>query len=129
MTVRYGVPGGDAALAAAARGPGAVNRTAELEKRLRYPDGRTPWQVVRFAVETFGRLGLTALKHLRGFARTRVQGSPDRSEAAASSLMQRWAVRFSAALHRSNASRLRSALGAAEPERPRARDLAAELAG
>ena len=106
-----------------------MNRAAELEKRLRYPDGRTPWQVVPFAVETFGRLGLTALKHLRGLARTRAQGLPDGGEAAASSLMQRWAARLSTALHRSNASRLRSALGAAEPERQRARDLAAVLAG
>ena len=57
VTVRYGVPGGDAQLAAAARGPGAVNRTAEMEKRLRYPDGRTHWSVVPFAVESFGRLG------------------------------------------------------------------------
>ena len=31
--------------------------------------------------------------------------------------------------HRSNSSRLRSALGAAEPKRQRARDLAADLAG
>ena len=129
VTVRYGVPGGDTQLAAAAREPGAVNRAAELEKRLRYPDGRTPWQVVPFAVETFGRLGLSALKHLRGLARTRAQGLPDGGEAAASSLMQRWAARLSTALHRSNASRLRSALGAAEPERQRARDLDAELAG
>ena len=67
--------GGDAQLAAAARGPGAVNRTAELEKRLRYCDGRSPWLVVPFAVETFGRLGVTALKHLRGLARTRAQGA------------------------------------------------------
>ena len=127
VTVRYGVPGGDAQLAAAARGPGAVNRTAEVEKRLRCPDGLTPWSVVPFAVESFGRLGPTALKHLRGLARTRAQALLEGGEAAASSLLRRWAARLSAALHRSNAARLRSSLGAAEPERLRARDLAAEL--
>ena len=105
-----------------------MNRTAELEKRVRYADGRTPWQVVPFAVETCGRLGPAALKYLRGLARTRAQGLPDGGDEAASALLQRWAARLSAALHRSNASRLRSALGAAEPARQRAKDLAAELA-
>ena len=108
---------------------GCCSRTRHRQPRLRYPDGRTPWQVVPFAVETFGRLGLTALKHLRCLARTRAQGLSDGGEAAASSLTQRWAARLSTALHRSNALRLRSALGAAEPERQRARDLDAELAG
>ena len=68
VTVRHGVP---------ARGPGAVNRTAELEKRLRYSDGRTPWLVLPFAVESFGRLGPMAPKHLRGLARTRAQALPE----------------------------------------------------
>ena len=49
-------------------------------------------------------------------------------EEAASALVRTWAARFSVALHRSNAARLRSALGAAEPARQRARDLAAALA-
>ena len=74
-------------------------------------------------------LGLAALKHLRGLARTRAQGLADGGEAAAPSLTQRWAARLSAAFRHSNALRLSSALGAAEPERQRARDLAAELAG
>ena len=128
VTVRYSVPGGERQLADAARGPGAVNHTAELDKRLRYADGRTPWQVVPFAVETCGRLGPAALKHLRGLARARAQGLADGGDAAVSALLLRWAARLSTALHRSNASRLRSALGAAEPARQRARDLAADLA-
>ncbi len=128
VTVRYSVPGGERQLADAARGPGAVNHTAELDKRLRYADGRTPWQVVPFAVETCGRLGPAALKHLRGLARARTQGLADGGDAAVSALLLRWAARLSTALHRSNASRLRSALGAAEPARQRARDLAADLA-
>ena len=117
VTIRYGVPGGVTQLAAAARGPGAVNRTAEIEKRLRYPDGRSPWKVVPFAIETFGRVGISALKLLRGLARARAQGIAHDGQAVVSSLLQRWGARISVALHRSNAMRLRSALGCAEPER------------
>ena len=63
-TVHHNVPGDAARLAAAARGGGTVNKEAEAEKKRRYPDGRAPWEVVPFAVETYGRLGVASLKHL-----------------------------------------------------------------
>ena len=129
VTVRFGVPGGIAQLAAAARGPGAVNRTAEAEKRLRYPDGRSPWSMVPVAIETFGRIGISALKLLRGLARARAQEIDRDGQAVVSALLQRWGARISVALHRSNALRLRSSLGCAEPARLRALALAADLAG
>ncbi len=128
VTVHHSVPGDAARLAAAARSGGAVNREAEAEKRRRYPDGRAPWKVVPFAVETYGRLSTEALKHLRSLARARAQELPEGGEEAASALLQRWAARLAAALQRCNARRVRSALGAAEPARQRARELAEALA-
>ena len=128
VTVRHSVPGDAARLAIAAREGGAVCREAEADKKRRYPDGRAPWKVVPFALETHGRIGAAALKHLRLLARGRAQGLAEGGDAAASVLLQRWAARLSVTLHRSNAARLRSALGAAEPARQRARDLAASLA-
>ena len=129
VTVHHSVPGDAARLAAAARGGGTVNKEAEAEKRRRYPDGRAPWEVVPFAVETYGRLGMASLKHLRSLARARAQELPEGGEESASALLQRWAARVSAALQRSNARRLRSSLGAVEPARLRARVLAEALAG
>ena len=80
-------------------------------------------------METYGRLDTAALKHLRSLARARAQELPEGGEEAASALLQRWTARISAALQRSNVRRLRSALGAVEPARLRARELAEALAG
>ena len=129
VTVRHSVPGDASRLSAAAATPGAVNRGAEADKRSRYPDGRAPWRVIPFAVETYGRLGDSALKHLRGLARARAQGLPEGSDdTVASLLLQRWGARLSCALHRSNAARLRSALGTAELAKARTEELSAVLA-
>ena len=129
VTVHHGVPGAGPRLAAAAQHPGAVNREAESEKRRRYPDGRAPWRVVPFALETYGRLGSTALKHLRQLARARAQDLPEGgSDAVTSALLQRWGAQLSCALHRSNAERVRSALGEAELAKLRGQDLASDLA-
>ena len=128
VTVRHSVPGDAARLAAAARGGGAVNREAEADKKRRYPDGRAPWDVIPFALETYGRLGSAALSHLRSLARTRAQEAGAESVEYASVLL-RWSARISAALHRSNARRIGSALGALGPARRRARELAEFLAG
>ena len=82
-----------------------------------------------FALETYGRLGCTTLKHLRNLAKARAQDLPDGGhEEATAALLQRWAARLSVALHRSNAARLRSALGEDELAKLRGEDLAAELA-
>ena len=129
VTVHHSVPGDATRLSAAARSGGTVNREAVAEKKRRYPDNRAPWEVVPFAMESYGRLGDAALKHLRSLARARAQALPDGGEVAASALLQRWSARLSAALQRSNARRLRSSLGAVEPARRRARELAEALAG
>ena len=129
VTVRHSIPSDAARLAAAARGGGAVNREAEADKKRRYPDGRAPWDVIPFALETYGRLGSAALSHLRSLARTRAQEAGAESVEYASVLLLKCSARISAALHRSNARRLSSALGALEPARRRARELAEFLAG
>ena len=129
VTVRHSIPSDAARLAAAARGGGAVNREAEADKKRRYPDGRAPWDVIPFALETYGRLGSAALSHLRSLARTRAQEAGAESVEYASVLLLKWSARISAALQRSNARRLSSALGALEPARRRARELAESLAG
>ena len=129
VTVRHSIPSDAARLAAAARGGGAVNREAEADKKRRYPDGRAPWDVIPFALETYGRLGSAALSHLRSLARTRAQEAGAESVEYASVLLLKWSARISAALQRSNARRLRSALGAVKPARRRARELAESLAG
>ena len=117
-----GLPGRDcnhsatvdpARLAAAASHDGAVSREAEEDKRQRYPDGRTPWRVVPLALETYGRLGPAALRHLRQLARTQAARLEEGDAGRASHLVQRWGARISVALQRSNAARLRSALGVA----------------
>ena len=129
VTVRHGVPGELVRLTAAARSAGSVCREAEADKRRRYPDGQAPWQVVPFAVETYGRLGVAALKHLRELARARAQSFAESGDEAASALVRTWAARISVGLHRSNAARLRSALGQTELTKRRREDVAAELAG
>ena len=129
VTIHHSVPGDGPRLSAAAQHPGAVNREAESEKRRRYPDGRAPCRVVPFALETYGRVGPSALKHLRQLARARAQDLPEGgSDAVASALLQRWGAQLSCALHRSNAERVRSALGESEVAKLRGQDLASELA-
>ena len=91
VTVRHSVSGDQARLALASKTAGAVAKEAEGDKRRRYPDGRTPFRVVPFAVVTFGRLGKTALKHLRELARERAAHSEEGSDELASALLQRWA--------------------------------------
>ena len=129
VTVRHSVPGdGSRLLAIAAGQDGAVARDAEGDKRRRYPDGRTPWRVLPFAVETYGRFGPAALTHLRGLAKEQAQHlGEDDTGAVHNLLVQRWAARLSVALHRSNAQRLRSALR--NDPAQRARVLAEELGG
>ena len=114
VTVRHAIPGDTHRLNTAAARDGAVNREAEADKRHRYPDGQTPWRVVPLALETYGRHGPSALEHLRKLARTAAAqlGEEGDAEAAASALVARWGARLSAALHRANAARLRSCLGA-----------------
>ena len=84
--------------------------------------------MVTFALETYGRFGPAALKHLRARARSQAQGLPEGGGEALSWMLQRWSACLSTALHRSNAARLRSALGVAESSKARALDLAAALA-
>eukprot|EP00969_Alexandrium_andersonii_P235276 10387284-Alexandrium_andersonii.AAC.1 len=73
VTVRYSVPGDAEHLAAAAGRDGAVNAVAEADKRRRYPEGRAAWPVIPLALETCGRHGRTALRHLRTLARGSAQ--------------------------------------------------------
>ena len=126
VTVRHAVPGSGPRLARAAALDGAVNREAEADKRSRYPDGRAPWRVVPFALETHGRLGRTALLHLRKLARAQAQRLDEGADEATSSLLLRWGCRLSVALHRANAENLRTALGT---EGVKCLDLEADLAG
>ena len=69
VTVHHTAPGDTTRLARAADSDGAVNQEAENEKRGRYPPGQTPWKVVPLALETYGRHGKVALKHLRSLAK------------------------------------------------------------
>ena len=128
VTVRHSVPGDPRRLAAAALYDGAVNQEAEADKRSRYPDGQTPWRVIPLALETNGRHGRAALKHLRRLARQQASALEEADGVhAASALVLRWGCRLSVALQRSNAARLRSALGAGA--RDIGRSFAAALAG
>ena len=113
MAVRYSVPGEQRALAAAADADGAVAQEGEADKRGRYPAGRAPWRVLPLALETAGRHGPAALKHLRWLARSRAQllGDGPEADAAASALAARWGAELSVALHRATARQLRTALG------------------
>ena len=126
VTVRHAVPGNAPRLARAAALDGAVNSEAEADKRTRYPDGRAPWRVVPFALETYGRLGRTALLHLRKLARAQAQRLDEGADEAASALLLRWGCRLSVALHRANAEALRSALGKTQAGQL---DLREDLAG
>ena len=130
VTVHHSVPGDASRLAAAARCGGTVNREAEAEKKRRYPDGLAPWSVIPFAVETYGRLGIAALAHLRSLARARAQGLPDGGgDVAVTALLLRWTARLSAALQRSNSRRLGTSLGTVDHAKQGARELAESMAG
>ena len=116
VTVRYSVPGDADTLRAAAGRDGAVNAAAEGDKRRRYPEGRTPWRMVPLALETAGRHGPAALRHLRSLARDQAAllaaDDAAAAEALAGQLVARWGRELSVALHRATARQLRSALGA-----------------
>ena len=127
VTVHHAVPGDSDRLARAAATDGAVNLEAEAAKRARYPDGRTPWRVVPFAVETYGRLGRAALLQLRRLARAQAERLGEDAAGVASTLVVRWACRLSVALQRANAEALQRCLGADAAKG--AVDLAAALAG
>ena len=128
VTVRYAVPGDAAALAAAARHEGAVNAAAEADKRRRYPEGRCPWPLLPLALETGGRHGRAALRHLRQLAREQAELlDEERAAALASSLAQRWGAELSVALQRAKARQLRTALGV--DRTARAAELRAAAAG
>jgi hypothetical protein len=132
VTVRYAVPGDAEGLQAAAARDGAVNKGAEADKHARYPAGRAPWRMVPLALETGGRHGPAALRHLRLLARDRAQllagDDPAAAAAAAGALTRRWGAELAVALQAATARQLRTALGAGAA-RPRARAaLAAELA-
>ena len=113
ITVRYSVPGDAEKLAAAAQRDGAVNAEAEGDKRRRYPAGRAPWAVLPLALETGGRHGRAALRHLRMLARDLAQGlgEEEGSSAVAGALTRRWGAELSVALHGATARQLRSSLG------------------
>ena len=80
------------------------------------------------ALETGGRHGTEALKHLRALAKARAEAEleGDEADAAAGALVQKWAAWLSVALHGANAAVLWAALGT---ERRAEGDLAEELAG
>lgn len=131
VTARYCVPAEGDRLAAAARDSGAVAREAERSKRLRYPDGQTPWRAVPLVSETGGRLGATALKHLRKLARklaARLGNEGEDDADAASHLVQKWGSWLSVALQRANAAVVSSALGREKSDRHLAEQLRSELA-
>ena len=130
VTVRYSVPGEARALAAAADGDGAVNADAEGDKRRRYAPHRAPWPMLPLALETGGRHGLQALRHLRWLARDQAQalGDGPAAAAAASALARRWGAELSVALHKATARQLRAAVGGGAAAEAAGR-LAAELAG
>ena len=111
VTVRHGVPSPGERLARAAAQDGAVNDEAERDKADRYPSDRSPWNALPLACETYGRLGLTALRQLRRLARVQAARLDDGGRDAASSLLQRWGCRLSVALHRANAANLQRSLG------------------
>lgn len=118
VTVRHGVPGDTARLRAAAATDGAVASEAEGDKRRRYPSEGVPFRCIPLAMETYGRLGPAALRHLRWLARGVGASGPasgDTSEWVAHAQVQAWGARLSVALHKANARNLRSAVGLAGP--------------
>ena len=126
VIVHHSIPGDAHRLAKAADEDGAVNKEAEQEKRGRYPAAQAPWKLLPLALETYGRHGREALRHLRLLAKKRAQALDEGSDQAASALVLRWACRLSVALHRENARNLRRALG--ENLKTQKAELAAELA-
>ena len=72
--------------------------------------------MVPLALETAGRHGPAALRHLRGLAREQAAllAADDEAEAEtlAGQLVARWGRELSAALHQATARQLRTALGA-----------------
>ena len=131
--MRYSVPGDEERLRAAAARDGAVAQDAEAAKPQRYPAGRTPWRMVPLALETGGRHGQAALRHLRRLARDQAQllagGDAAAAAAAASALARRWGAELAVALQAAAARQLRTALGAEAARRGARAALAAELAG
>ena len=113
VTVHHSVPGDQGRLRAAATRNGAVNAEAEEDKFVRYPPAATPWRMVPLAVETYGRLGSCALRHLRQLARAEVAKSGGHQMWDTHRLLSRWCARLSVALHRANARNVRRALGGA----------------
>ena len=63
------------------------------------------------ALETGGRHGRAALRHLRQLAAVVEE---DRAEAVCSALCRRWGAELSVALHRATARQLRSSVGCRE---------------
>jgi len=129
VTVRHSVPGDAPRLSTAACQDGAAAREAEADKRARYPDGRTPYRVLPFALETFGRFGKTALLHLRGLAKQQAQRLEEGGAEAASSLTLRWGCRLSVALQRANATNVRRAIGDDVLRGVQKQELASNVAG
>ena len=127
VTVHHSVPGDAARLARAADQDGAVNKEAEKIKRVRYPAAQAPWKLLPLAMESYGRLGIEALRHLRLLAKRKAQTLDEDADQAAGTLVSRWACRLSVSLHRENARNVRAALG--ENQKMLRDDLAAELAG
>ena len=131
--MRYSVPGDAAGLRAAAARDGAVCRDAEADKRQRYPAGRAPWRMVPLALETGGRHGPEARRHLRRLARDRAQllagDDAAAAAAAAAALARRWGAELAVALQKATARQLRTAQGAEAARKGARADLAAELAG
>ena len=130
VTVRHAVGTDQARLQRAAQQEGATNAEAESDKHERYPPQRSPYPALPLALETYGRHGRAALRHLRKLARAqaaRLENEGD-GEAAAGLLVARWGRWLSVALHRANARGLRAALGGETARRARGEQLAADLA-
>ena len=70
--------------------------------------------MVPLALETGGRHGLAALRHLRELARgeAALLGDDEAAPAVAGALMARWGRELSVVLHQATARQLRTALGA-----------------
>ena len=89
--------------------------------------------MVPFALETGGRHGPAALRHLRRLARDRAQplagDGAAAAAAAASALARRWGAELAVALQAATARQLRTALGADAARLGARAALAAGLAG
>ena len=88
-----------------------------------------PWQVVPSALKTDGRLGRTALLHLRKLARRQTQHLDEGACEAASALLLRCGCRLSVALKRASAKASRAALGNEAAGQTCRRELASQLLG